>query len=96
MQWLVVAAPAGAVVTERQGGDSSSYGNAGLRTADVGPAGARLLEAAEADANRGSKLLGSRLWWLRRGEGRRNDVNADGPSPSPFIKPVGSRKASCS
>ena len=92
----MVAAPAGAGVTARQGGDSSSDGNAGLGTADAGTAGARLLEAAEAGGNRGSKLLGSWLWWLRRGEGRKNDVNADGPSPSPFIKLVGSRRVTIS
>ena len=44
----MAAAPAGAAVTARQGGGSSSYGNAGLGTVDAGPAGARLLEAAEA------------------------------------------------
>ena len=70
----MAATLAGAAVTARQGGGSSSYGNARLGTANAGPAGARLLEAAEAarqwlraraavqGANKGSKLLGSRLW----------------------------------
>ena len=49
----MAAAPAGAAVTARQGGGSSSYGNAGLGTADAGLAGARLLEAAEGGATRG-------------------------------------------
>ena len=57
---------------------------------------ARVVGAAEKvkGAIRGRTLLGSRLWWLRWGKGRRNEVKVDGPSPSPFIKPVGSRKAS--
>ena len=46
----MATAPTGAAVTALQGGGSSSYGNAGLGTADAGPVGARLLEVAEAGA----------------------------------------------
>ena len=66
LQWLVAAAPAGAVVTARQVG------------------------------GRSRRDSGSRLWWLRRVKGRRNKVNSDGPSPSPFIKPFGGRRVTIS
>ena len=38
------------------------------------------------DANRGGHCWGSRLWWLMWGEGRKDEVKVNGPSPSPFYK----------
>ena len=73
-----------------------SSGSGKVRGCGSGHGRARVVGAATKvkGTNKGRTLLGSRLWWLRQGEGRRNEVKVDRPSSSPFIKPVGSRKAS--
>ena len=46
------------------------------------------------DANRGGHCWGSQLWWLRWGEGRKDEVKVNGPPPLLlFIKLVCSRRA---
>ena len=40
----------------------------------------------DAGRDRGGHCWGSRLQWLRWGEGRKGEVKVNGPSPSPFYK----------